>query len=124
MIEIALVRKSLKDEMPKLPNIMHMVSSSNRSGHCPFTAKTRSSNLPETTNNKLVEENITYCVLEARRIGICSKCGKGLCASLFVGFLNSGLAGKTLKSSHHERYLKPFLLLFYIITMFMFVFVC
>ena len=54
-----------------------------------------------------MKENITYCVLEARRIGICSKCGKGLCASLFVGFLNSGLAGKTLKSSHHDRYLKP-----------------
>ena len=53
-----------------------------------------------------MKENITYCVLEARRIGICSKCGKGLCASLFVGFLNSGLAGKTLKSSHHDRYLK------------------
>ncbi len=52
--------------------------------------------------------NIAYHVLEARRIGTSDKCGKGLCASLFVGFLNSGLAGKTLKSSHHERYLKPF----------------
>jgi hypothetical protein len=51
--------------------------------------------LLESTNNMLVKKNITYCVLEARRIGICSKCGKGLCASLFVGFLNSGLAGKT-----------------------------
>jgi len=50
MIEIALVRKSLKDEKPKLPNIMHRVSSSNRLGHCPFTAKMRSLSLPETTN--------------------------------------------------------------------------
>ena len=57
--------------------------------------------------NKLVKENITYRVLETRRIGTSDKCGKGLCASLFVGFLNSGLAGKTLKSSHHDRYLKP-----------------